>query len=220
MITPLGNRAPVAVGSTPAQTLTVGESASSVDVALYFQDPDNDGLTYAATSNQPGIVTAGMSGSTLTLTPVSAGAATVTVTAGDGNADATQTIAATVQGAPRAVDPTTTPTTPTTPTKTTTTTVQESENTLTGLRVLLQGSQPRKTGMRIIPEPADAQRPGIKPEIDPYYAGSMCCHNTFAESIYLKFICSDGYTGNVAITIILSESNGHKVQESVSFTCR
>ena len=217
MITPLGNHAPVAVGSTPAQTLTVGESASSVDVAPYFQDPDNDGLTYAAVSNQPGIVTAGISGSTLTLTPVSAGAATVTVTAGDGDADVTQTIATTVQGAPRAVDPTTTPTTPT---KTTTTTVQEPENTLTGIRVLLQGSQARKTGMRIIPEPADAQRPGIDYEIDPYYAGSMCCHNTFAESIYLKFICADGYTGNAAITIILSEPNGHKVQESVSFTCR
>ena len=180
------------MGSIPAQTLTVGESASSVDVAPYFQDPDNDGLTYAATSNQPGIVAAGISGSTLTLTPVSAGAATVTVTAGDGNADATQTIA---------------------------TTAQEPENTLTGIRVILQGSQPRKTSMRIIPEPADAQR-SIDYEFDPYDAGRMCCYNTFAESIYLKFICSDGYTGNVAITIILSEPNGHEVQESVSFTCR
>ena len=125
--------------------------------------------------------------------------------------------------APVAVDPTPTPTTPTkttTPTKATTTTVQEPENTLTGIRVILQGSDPRKASMRIIPEPADAQRPGIDYEFDPYDAGSMCCYNTFAESIYLKFICADGYTGNAAITILISQPNGPTVEESVSFTCR
>ena len=84
MITPPGNRAPQAVGSIPAQTLTAGENASSVNVAPYFQDPDNDQLTYSASSNRPGALMAGMSGSTMTLTPVSAGATTVTVTAGDG----------------------------------------------------------------------------------------------------------------------------------------
>ncbi len=194
MITPPGNRAPQAVGSIPAQTLTAGENASSVNVAPYFQDPDNDQLTYSASSNRPGALMAGMSGSTMTLTPVSAGATTVTVTSGDGNAHATQTIA---------------------------TTMQEPENTLTGIRVVLQNPHARETSMRILLEPADAQWSGINFEIDPDdNAGNMCCYQTFAESIYVSFLCSNSYTGNATITIIVSAPNGHAVQKSVSVTCR
>ena len=39
------NRAPVAVGSIPDQTLTVGGTAVSVDVSGYFSDPDGDALS-------------------------------------------------------------------------------------------------------------------------------------------------------------------------------
>ena len=95
-ISPPANRAPEAVGTIPDQTLTEDGNALSLDVAPYFNDPDGDSLTYSARSGDPGVVTAGMSGSTLTLTPVSPGNTTVTVTASDGHAEAVQTFPATI----------------------------------------------------------------------------------------------------------------------------
>ena len=91
------NRAPEESGSIPAQTLTEGGNARSVDVAPYFSDPDGDPLTFSAQSGDPGIVMVGISGATVTLTPVSAGTATVTVLAGDGNVEAVQSIVVTVR---------------------------------------------------------------------------------------------------------------------------
>ena len=99
--TPGTNQAPEAVGAIPTQTLTMGGSASRVDVAPYFRDPDNDPLTYTAVSGASSTVaasTGGISGSTVTLTPVAAGTATITVTARDpGGLTVTQSIAVTVQ---------------------------------------------------------------------------------------------------------------------------
>ena len=98
------NRAPRASGSISARTLTVGGRAA-VSVAQYFTDPDGDALTYAASSSRTGVVTAAVSGSTVTLTPVAAGTATVTVTARDpGGLSATQTIAVTVRSSDAAHD--------------------------------------------------------------------------------------------------------------------
>ena len=76
------NRPPVAAGSIPPRTMTAGETAT-VDVAPFFRDPDNDALTYASSSSNTGIVTASVSGSTVTVTGVAEGIATVTVTASD-----------------------------------------------------------------------------------------------------------------------------------------
>ena len=76
------NRAPAPYGSIPAQRLSAGR-AETLDVASYFSDPDGDTLVYAATTSNAGIVSVGVSGSTLTLTGVAAGTATVTVTATD-----------------------------------------------------------------------------------------------------------------------------------------
>ena len=92
------NQAPRATGSIPAQTLSVGGSAASVNVARYFTDPDGDALTYRARSSRTSVVTAAVSGSAVTLTPVAAGTATVTVTARDpAGLSATQSIAVTVR---------------------------------------------------------------------------------------------------------------------------
>ena len=71
--TPGTNQAPEAVGAIPTQTLTMGGSASRVDVAPYFRDPDDDPLTFAATSSDPSTVAASILDSTVTLTPVAAG---------------------------------------------------------------------------------------------------------------------------------------------------
>ena len=79
---PAPNRPPVASGSIPAQTMTVGESVS-VNVASLFNDPDGDALTYTAISSAPPTASVALSGSTATVTAVGAGTATVTVTALD-----------------------------------------------------------------------------------------------------------------------------------------
>ena len=76
------NRAPVATGSVPAQSLTAGQSVQ-VDVAPFFSDPDGDALTYSASSSNTGIATASVSGSIVTLTALATGSATATVTARD-----------------------------------------------------------------------------------------------------------------------------------------
>ena len=75
------NEAPTAV-QIAGQTLTVGGS-TDIDLSDKFSDPDGDTLTYSASSSDTGVVTASVTGATLTLTPVAAGSTTVRVTASD-----------------------------------------------------------------------------------------------------------------------------------------
>ena len=85
-----------------AVTTRVDEAVESVEVSGAFRDPDDDALTYGATSSSPGVVSVSVSGSAVTVTPLSEGTSTVTVTATDtGGSDtsATQTFTVTV-GAP------------------------------------------------------------------------------------------------------------------------
>ena len=93
---PTPNRAPVAVGTITAQTLTVGGSSVTVDASDNFSDADNDTLTYTANSGDTGVATVSVSGAVVTITPVAAGSATITVTASDSALTATQTISVTV----------------------------------------------------------------------------------------------------------------------------
>ena len=100
------NTAPVAVGTVAAVTLIAGRSAATRDVASNFNDPDNDSLTYTASSLAPAVATVSVSGSVVTVTPVAGGSTTITVTAQDpGGLSTTQTIAVTVAAnqAPTAV---------------------------------------------------------------------------------------------------------------------
>ncbi len=76
------NRAPVARGSIPAQTVQAGHDAT-VDLEPYFTDPDGDALTYSASSSDPAVATATAEGTMLTIRAVSSGTAAVTVTARD-----------------------------------------------------------------------------------------------------------------------------------------
>ena len=76
------NQGPEIVGTMPALTITVGQSAI-VDVSSFFSDPDGDELTYTASSSNAATVSANLSGSSLTVTAVARGLVAVTVTARD-----------------------------------------------------------------------------------------------------------------------------------------
>ncbi len=93
----LPNSDPAAVGTIPAQTVSVTETARTVDVSSYFSDPDGNPLTYSAASSDTSIATASVSEATVSITGVATGSATITVTATDtANATATQNISVTI----------------------------------------------------------------------------------------------------------------------------
>ena len=73
---------PRAVGSIPAQSIAPGQTFK-LDISEYFYDPDNDRLTYAATTTDAGIASPTISCSTLTIAGVAPGVATVKVMARD-----------------------------------------------------------------------------------------------------------------------------------------
>ena len=73
---------PEPVGTMPDQALETGQTAT-VAASVYFSDPDGGALSYAAESSDPGVVTAEVSGSELTVEPTGPGIAAVTVTATD-----------------------------------------------------------------------------------------------------------------------------------------
>ena len=96
---------PVAQGTMPDRSLTVNGSPLSFDVATYFSEPDGDELAYSVSLDYPvqaripDIVTASMSGSTLTLTPLSTrDKITVIVTATDSDGSASQSFVVTITG--------------------------------------------------------------------------------------------------------------------------
>ena len=78
----IGNSRPT--GSLSDVTLTAGGGAKTINLSSSFSDPDGDILTFSGGSSNTKVVTASVSGSTLTLTPVAVGSATISVTADDG----------------------------------------------------------------------------------------------------------------------------------------
>ena len=103
-VTP-SNRAPQPQGTIPAQSVTVGGTAT-VDLSPYFTDPDGDALTYTAQSSDPTLATVGVSGAVATVTGIAVGTATATVTATDPDGlTATQTVSIEVMQGNRAPQP-------------------------------------------------------------------------------------------------------------------
>ena len=79
---PPPNRAPEASGSISPRTVTAGQT-TTVNVGSAFRDPDGNPLTYAATTSDPGIAAASVSGTIVTISGVAPGTAAITVTATD-----------------------------------------------------------------------------------------------------------------------------------------
>lgn len=71
---------PAACGAIPQVTVNVGETTT---VSACFNDPNGDVLTYSATSSNPGVAAASISGASITVRAVAPGNASVTITAID-----------------------------------------------------------------------------------------------------------------------------------------
>ena len=86
------NKAPTAKGTIPTQLLTPNGNSVSIDAYHYFSDPEDDALSYSASSSDTAIATASISGSWVSVSPLAKGTATITVTATDlGGLSADQT---------------------------------------------------------------------------------------------------------------------------------
>ena len=78
------NQAPVTtMGPIPPLSGEVGAALPPIDLSSFFEDPDEDVLTFTAESDDTTVVTVAVDGSTLAVSLVAVGTATVTVTATD-----------------------------------------------------------------------------------------------------------------------------------------
>ena len=90
---------PVSCGLIPDVTINVGETTT---VAACFDDPNGDVLSYSAVSSDPGVATASLSDTTVTVTAVAPGDAWVSVTAsGPGGLSGTYDFQVTVRNPPQ-----------------------------------------------------------------------------------------------------------------------
>ena len=76
------NLPPAAVGALPDRTLQVGTTLD-LDLSAVFTDPDQDPLTFAASSSAPSVVAVRTSGARATLTAAALGTAAIRVSATD-----------------------------------------------------------------------------------------------------------------------------------------
>ncbi len=79
------NHDPTVTASIGSQSVTLGTTGPSIDLANRFADQDGDSLTYTAVSSDSAVASVTVNGSQLDITPVGVGTATVTVTANDGH---------------------------------------------------------------------------------------------------------------------------------------
>jgi len=87
---PAVNHPPLVVNPIPDQTLARGASFTR-DLNTVFSDPDNDFLTYAASSSNESKARATIAGSTLTVSTVDSGNVKITITADDWRGGKSQT---------------------------------------------------------------------------------------------------------------------------------
>ena len=95
-VNPPPNRAPVALGTIPPETLMARGISRVVDVSGIFHDIDGDTLRYTAISDNTGVVSVTLSDTRITLIPEGEGSASVTVTASDGELSVSLSIAVSI----------------------------------------------------------------------------------------------------------------------------
>ncbi|SFW45650.1 S-layer homology domain-containing protein [Paenibacillus sp. UNCCL117] len=98
------NNAPTVANALSDFSQVVTDGPKVVSLANVFADADGDALTLTVVSMIPGVATASITGTDLTITPINAGATTVTVTANDGNGGTVQATLVATFTAPVAVN--------------------------------------------------------------------------------------------------------------------
>ncbi|WP_164891016.1 LamG-like jellyroll fold domain-containing protein [Botryobacter ruber] len=81
------NLPPVVSNAVGLQELVAGAAATEIDLSAVFSDPENDALTFTASSSNTAVATIAIAGNLLQITPLKAGDATVELKANDGNLD-------------------------------------------------------------------------------------------------------------------------------------
>ena len=79
----VSNRTPMAERLLPSLRMREEGEAQRITVSTYFRDPDGDELEYTVASNDPGVATASVTDSLVTVIPVAVGSTSVTVNATD-----------------------------------------------------------------------------------------------------------------------------------------
>ena len=79
----LPNQAPVVAAQIPDQSLRTGDPVTEIALGSYFSDPDDDPLTFRASSSNRGTVSVGITDGVLNLQAYRTGSVTITVTATD-----------------------------------------------------------------------------------------------------------------------------------------
>ncbi len=94
------NQAPVVAAAIPAATVSV-EDTLTIDLSAYFNDPDGDHLTFAATTSDAGVAGANAAGTSLAVYGMTRGTADITVAATDPDGlSVSQSFAVTVPNRP------------------------------------------------------------------------------------------------------------------------
>ena len=92
------NQAPEVNNQINPQNFRIGDSPKWRNLSSYFRDPDDDKLTYTATSSDDSVATANISDNSIEITPGQPGTAIVTITTRDtGGLTVTQSFAVTVR---------------------------------------------------------------------------------------------------------------------------
>lgn len=80
-----GNQPPQVINPIVDQVMSVDGKVFTQNLDANFSDPNNDPLSYSASSSVPGVASASITGSLLRVSPISVGSTNITVTADDNN---------------------------------------------------------------------------------------------------------------------------------------
>ncbi len=92
---------------------------------------------------------------------------------------------------------------------------------LTGVNLVLQNSGARWARLRVSTEPVGSLWSGIQFFVEPYYAGTPCCSQTFhfSDDVLFRVNCARGYKGEAVARVKVNDLGGNRAEETFTFTC-
>ncbi len=92
---------------------------------------------------------------------------------------------------------------------------------LTGVNLVLHESKARWARLRVSTEPVGSLWSGIEFHVEPYYAGTACCSQTFtfSDDVMFRVNCRSGYKGEAVARVKVRDLGGNRAEETLAFTC-